>query len=121
MQARISTVASEPPMADIPPPVAASSLQAGYHQADVSKARDASRAEQTQAGRKTAMAIDDAGAIIETGDNDTQVFEDAQGTGGQGREDQEQEDNHQHPQDDQATTQGIHKSDDGQLHVDLQA
>ena len=77
-------------MADIPPSVIGSSIQAGYQQADVAKSRDAERADQARAARSGVKSIDDKGTTIETGDDDTAIFSDAEGAGGQGRHAEEE-------------------------------
>jgi hypothetical protein len=73
-------------MSEIPSDIAGSSLQAGYQQADVAKTRDAERAGQVQAARNHLRAVDESSGTVETSDEATQVFTDAEGTGGQGRE-----------------------------------
>ena len=82
-------------MSDIPPNIVGSSAQAGYQQAEVSKARDAQRAGQSDAAKRGVKAIDDAGSTIETDDDDVAVFADAEGQGGEGRsaEEESNEDN----------------------------
>ena len=108
-------------MSDIPPNIVGSSLQAGYVQGEAAKARDARRAGQTHAGQNSAKAIDDAGNTIETGDEDTQVFGDAQGTGGQGRTTEEEGQGTQSPEHESPTDSGVTTDDHGDQHVDLQA
>ena len=109
-------------MADIPPSVIGSSIQAGYQQADVAKSRDAERADQTRAARRGVKSVDDAGTTIETGDDDTAVFTDAEGAGGQGRH--AEEEGGEAPTDEsheKETTNGISTDGDGKPHIDLQA
>lgn len=108
-------------MSDIPPDVVGSSLQAGFQQAEISKARDAQRAAQSHAAKTGAKAIDDAGTTIETGDEDTAVFADAEGTGGQGRE-SEEESTEAHPESNaEGRAEGMDNEDDGLTHVDIEA
>ncbi len=108
-------------MADIPP-ILGSAAQAGYQQADVSKARDAEKSGRAEAGRREAKAIDEAGSTIEANDEDVAVFADAEGAGGQGRSSQE-ESNDAHESDQQADedSQGFSTDSTGQTHVDLEA
>lgn len=108
-------------MSDVPPNIVGSSLQAGFQQAEAARARDAQRAGQTYAARTNAKAIDDAGNTIETNDEDTQVYEDSQGTGGQGRETEEESQESHSAEEKTSVKNGITTDDDGELHVDLQA
>lgn len=109
-------------MADIPPNIVGSSAQAGYQQSNVAKSRDAERADQTHAARTGVKSIDDAGTTIETGDDDTAVFTDAEGAGGQGRH-AEDESGEAHP--DEAhmndSSDGLSTDGEGNPHLDLQA
>ena len=108
-------------MADIPPSVIGSSIQAGYQQADVAKSRDAERADQTRAARRGVKSVDDAGTTIETGDDDTAVFTDAEGAGGQGRHAEEEAGE---AQTDEAQTDpngGDSTDGDGPQHIDIEA
>lgn len=108
-------------MSDIVPPhVAGSAAQSGYVQSEVARNRNAARAGEASAARRTARAIDDAGNLIETSDNDTAVFTDAEGAGGQGREPDAED--HQHP-DDRAETEdgGLTRGNDGRMHLDVEA
>lgn len=108
-------------MADIPPSVIGSSIQAGYQQADVAKSRDAERADQARAARSGVKSIDDKGTTIETGDDDTAVFSDAEGAGGQGRH-AEEEGGEANTDEVQTDPKGDDSSDgDGQQHIDIEA
>ena len=69
-------------MSEIPSDIAGSALQAGFQQADVAKARELDAYCQPQ--------VDESSGTVETSDEATQVFTDAEGTGGQGREFEEE-------------------------------
>ena len=109
-------------MSDIPPNIVGSSAQAGYVQSEAARARDAQRAGQTHAARNNARAIDQAGDTIETGDEDTQVYGDAQDTGGQGRATEEESPEPASADElDANAAGGITTGDDGEIHVDIEA
>ncbi|MCH7525888.1 MAG: hypothetical protein IID39_00490 [Planctomycetes bacterium] len=107
-------------MSAVPPDIVGSSAQAGYQQAEVAKIRDGERAGQANAATRRARAIDDAGNTIETGDSDIEVHADAEGSGGQGRA-TEEEANETDASETSERRDGIHRDDDGELHVDIQA
>jgi len=69
-----------------PADIAGASLQAQAQARDVAQVRDSAKAAERQAGEREAHAIDEAGDTVETTDDDTRVFTDGQGAGGQGRE-----------------------------------
>lgn len=109
-------------MSEIPPNIAASGAQAGFQQAEIAKARDAQRTGQSAAARRGVKSIDDAGATIETGDEDVAVFSDAEGAGGQGRfsEEESAEDQvEETPRYD--TDPSPNPEDDAPPHIDIQA
>lgn len=106
-------------MSDIVPPhVAGSAAQSGFVQSEVARTRNAARSGEANAARRNARAIDDAGNLIETSDNDTAVFTDAEGAGGQGREHEQpgQEHHEDHPNEADA---GLTRDKDGRLHLDV--
>jgi hypothetical protein len=107
-------------MSDIPPPIAISGAQAGFAQAEASRAKDAERSGQSAAQRNGVKSIDEAGSVIETSDEDTAVFTDSEGGGGQGRADEESL-----PEEDAETEgvaeNGLTRDDDGEIHLDIQA
>lgn len=104
-------------MSSVPPDIVGSSAQAGYQQADAAKIRDGERAAQSNATARQAKAVDEAGSAIAANDGDVEVYSDAEGGGGQGRAEEEE-----NTQDDNDETQdGIHRDDDGEIHLDLQA
>jgi len=72
-------------MADAPPPIAGSSLQAGFLANEIGKDREARRAGEANSARRQNVSINEAGDIVETTDSDSRVFTDAEGGGSQGR------------------------------------
>lgn len=72
-------------MSAIPPDVLGSAIQAPSTQRDIARVRDVERTAQSSASRTQARAIDEAATLVETSDNDTQVYADAEGSGSQGR------------------------------------
>ena len=100
------------------PNIASSAAQAGYVQAEAARTRDASQAGASQAARRTAQSIDEAGNIISTDDNDTQVYTDSEGTGGKGRESGEEPAGGEHHSEKDS---GVVAGHDGETHIDIQA
>ncbi|MCK4659539.1 MAG: hypothetical protein KAV82_08465 [Phycisphaerae bacterium] len=105
-------------MSGIPSDIAGSALQAGFVQREASRSGDAVRSGQAHAGERQLRAVDNATGSVETSDNDTQVFADAEGAGGQGRmfneesqEELENEDNRNESA----------EPPDGAMHLDVQA
>ncbi len=109
-------------MSEIPSNIAASGAQAGYQQAEATKARDAEKSGRAEAAKRGVKSIDDAGATIETGDEDVAVFADAEGAGGQGRA-TEEESNEDRSEEESETNSGggIRTGNDGKTHLDIQA
>jgi len=107
-------------MSEIPSDVAGSALQAGFQAGNVAQARDAERAGQANAAKTTARAADEAGSTVETTDNDTQVYADAEGTGSKGRP-FEEEQLEESPTDQEQPEDGITTSQDGHQHLDIEA
>ena len=107
-------------MSGIPSDIAGSALQAGFQARNVGKARDAERAGQAQAADNRVKAADEAGSTVETSDNDTAVYADAEGTGSKGRAWEEEllEEEEEKEQDE---AQGISTDADGQTHLDIEA
>ena len=110
-------------MSEIPPNISSSAAQAGFTQADAAKARDAERSGSGLAARRGVQSIDDAGSTIETSDEDTAVFSDAEGAGGQGRSDAEEESDETQTSDSQEndSSSGISSDPDGTTHLDISA
>lgn len=103
-------------------PIAASFAGAPLQARDTIEAGEARRAGQHNAIRQQAQTVTDACATVETTDADARVFGDTEGTGSQGRElgDEENEQNNPPPNQHQ-NPPGISTGKDGQLHLDLEA
>ena len=69
----------------MPSDIAASAAQAGFAATEAARPRDADRIGQALAAARQARAVNEASDNVETTDNDTAVFADAEGAGGQGR------------------------------------
>ncbi len=109
-------------MSGIPSDIAGSALQAGFQSRQVAKARDGERAGQAQASSNAARAADEAGSTVETTDNDTQVYGDAEGAGSQGRSYDEELLGEDEAKAGATGEVGDVITDvDGQLHLDLEA
>ncbi|HUU83368.1 MAG TPA: hypothetical protein VM243_07675 [Phycisphaerae bacterium] len=106
-------------MSGIPPDIAGSSLQAGFQARDVGRVRDNERVGQAHSTDRTSKAIDEAGSTVETEDSDTAIFADAEGTGSKGRDFEEEPLQEEEEQKDGRDKRG--ESDDGQVHLDIQA
>ncbi len=107
-------------MSGIPSDIAASSLQAGHQAREMAKlgSKERSGAAGADGGRE--RKVDEAGEVVETSDNDTQVFADGDGAGSQGRNIEEEA----VETDDEPTTPdvgGISHDADGNPHLDLEA
>ncbi len=72
-------------MSVVPPDIVGSALQAGFAQREASRTPDAARTGQVQATERQLRTVDEAASNVETTDDDTKVFADAEGAGGQGR------------------------------------
>jgi len=69
----------------LPPNLVGPLLQSHLAQQQVSRVRDTERTQESAARRKQSNAIDQQESTVETTDNDTQVYAEAEGTGSQGR------------------------------------
>lgn len=109
-------------MSAIPPDIIGSAIQAAVTQREVAKSQDADRAGQSHASRIQTRAVAESTSNVETTDNDTQVFTDAEGSGSQGRH---FEDALETPEDDEETegipAGGVQTGPDGRAHLDVQA
>ena len=107
-------------MSTIPPNIVGPILQAGTTEKQASRALESEREQQSNAvaaGSKiSAQAADTVGET----DNDARVHTDAEGTGSQGRHSGEEQDDKKRDEG-QSQEHGIHRDDEGQLHVDLEA
>ena len=107
-------------MAEIPSDIASSAAQAGFQAREVAKDRDARSAGQANAVARQVKAAGEADATVETNDSDTQISADAEGTGSQGRN-FEEENPEQQDATEKNTDNGITKDAEGRLHLDLEA
>jgi len=105
-------------MAEIPPDIPSSAAQAGFQARETAKQRDAGRAGQAEAASRQVRAVDETGETVDTADADVAIFTDAEGTGSQGRNFQEEK---AETEPDEPTHNGITTDKDGELHVDLEA
>ena len=103
-------------MSSVPPNIVGPILQSNLAQRQVSGVRDNERAQQTNADQKQSAAINEKDSTVETTDNDTEVYADAEGQGSQGRAftEPDQDEEEQQPEDDSPD------ADQGQ-HIDFQA
>lgn len=106
-------------VSEIPSDIPASAAQAGFQAREVGKEREAHRAGNADAGNRQVKSLDEADATVETTDNDTRVFTDAEGGGSLGR--QLEEENAEEDTEPAGDENGITRDDDGRLHVDLEA
>ena len=72
-------------MSAVPPGLPASVLQTNLAQRQVSSVRDTERNQRASADRQQARAVDQADSTVETADDMTEVYTDAEGAGSQGR------------------------------------
>ena len=107
-------------MAEIPSDIASSAAQAGFQAREVARDRDARSAAQSNAVDRQVKASGEADTTVETTDSDTQISADAEGTGSQGRNRQE-ENPEQQDTPEKNTDNGITKDAKGRLHLDLEA
>lgn len=109
-------------MSAIPPDIIGSSIQATATQREASRTQDADRAAQSHAAKSQSRAVAEATSNVETTDDDTQVFTDAEGGGSQGRPFQTDEEMPDVEGDDEeATPDGPHPGADPKPHLDIQA
>lgn len=106
-------------MAEGPSPIASSLAGAPLQARDAVEAAEARRAGQHHAIRQQVRLATEAGDTVETTDADSRVFGDTEGTGSQGREPGEHEE--EQKKDQEPPLPGIIKDMKGQLHLDLQA
>lgn len=106
-------------MSEIPSDIASSAAGAPLQARDAAKVREARRAGQAQAAERQVTSVDEAGSMVDTEDADTQVFADAEGGGGLGRQLGEAEEEGAETVGDASS--GVTTDEDGQTHLDLQA
>ena len=107
-------------MSSIPPNVVGPILQAGTTQKQASRALENEREQQSNAVLAGSKMREQAAETVGEADNDARVHTDAEGAGSQGRHSGEEQADDK-PDEDQAPGHGIHRDDEGQLHVDLEA
>ena len=107
-------------MSTIPPNIVGPILQAAAAQQQASRALEGERQQQSNAVDAGNKISDKATDTVGEADNDAQVHTDAEGGGSQGRfagDGQDEQQNDDAP----GQGQGIHRDDEGQLHLDLEA
>jgi len=106
-------------VAEIPSDIATSAAQAGFKAQDVGKASDAERAGQANATRRQIRIVDEVEVTVETTDDNTKVFADAEGSGSQGRSEEEET----APEEEPGSLEprgGITTDENGTQHIDLE-
>ncbi len=103
-------------MSAIPPNLVGPILQSPLAQGQISAARDNEEAQRAAGDRRQSGAITEADSTVETTDNDTAVYADAEGAGSQGRAFSEPR--QENAESDAQTT--AHPTDTGQ-HIDIEA
>ncbi len=106
-------------MAEIPSDLASSAAQAGFQAREVGKARAARAAGQAQAAVRQAKSADELEVTVEISDENTKVSADAEGSGSQGRSEEETA-SEQGPPDADVSSPGLTTDEDGRQHLDLQ-
>ena len=104
-------------MSSVPPNVVGPILQSGSMQKQASRVLENERQQQDAATESAGRLRDKLEVVGET-DIDTQVHNESEGAGSQGKEHPQGQDA---PQDEQDAPQGITRDQDGQLHVVLEA
>ncbi len=103
-------------MSTVPPNLVGPILQSNLAQRQVSQVRDNERAQETNAKRQQSNLISEKDSTVETTDDDTQVYSDAEGGGSKGREFTEPEE----PQDQPAESDSDADLEEGRL-IDFEA
>ena len=106
-------------MTHIPSNLAISGAAVPQVARDVSKEREAQHAGEASAVARQARSLDQSIDTVETGDADSRVFTDAEGTGSQGRAFDNTSDEKKEPETGSGS-EGITRDDDGTLHVDIE-
>jgi hypothetical protein len=96
----------------IPPNVIGSVLGTTFAQNQASHIRASDDAAKVSAERRQVNSVSELDSVVETGDNDTQVFTDSEGSGSQGRE-------FTRPEPEPEPTPAAAPEDDG--HIDFEA
>ena len=106
-------------MAEIPSDIASSAAGSGLKARDVGKANDAERAGQANSAQRQVRNVGEVEVTVETTDDNSRVFADAEGSGSEGRS--EEETASQDEPDTSQAPRGITTDDDGTQHLDLEA
>jgi len=106
-------------MSSVPPDIVGPILQSHLVHRQVSAVRDNERAQQANANRQQARAIDEKDTTVETADDDTRVNPDSQGTGSQGRAFRGPEENEEPGP--EGSEPHFDSGDEEGRHIDLQA
>ena len=108
-------------MAEIPSDIASSASQANIQARSVADNRNARSADTANAVNRQVKATEEADTTVDTADDDTKVFADAEGTGSQGRPFEEESAPPDQQDEAAATNEGISRDENGQVHLDLEA
>ena len=103
-------------MSSVPPNLVGPILQSNLAQRQVSQVRDNERAQETNAKRQQSNLISEKDSTVETTDDDTQIYADAEDTGSQGRAFSEPEEDQEPPADSDTDTE----REEGR-HIDFEA
>ena len=110
-------------MGEIPSDIGMSGAQAGFQGQEVAKEREARRAGQADASQRQVKSVNESESTVETNDADVAIFADAEGSGGQGRENEEtggEEEEEEAAEQLDPQDRGVTQDDNGQLHVDIE-
>lgn len=102
-------------MAQIPSGISMSAAQAGYQARSVADVDNAQRSAASGGASSGPKGIEGASEVVETSDQDMEVFVDAEGSGSQGRPFEEP------PEEEKKHDEGVTQDADGQVHLDIQA
>jgi len=108
-------------MAEIPSDIASSASQANIQARAVADNRNARSADAAHAVNRQVKATEEADTTVDTADEDTKVYADAEGTGSQGRPFEEEGTQADEQTGDASPNGGISRDENGQLHLDLEA
>ena len=107
-------------MSAIPPNTIGSILQAAAQAAQTSAARDADENRQGSIARTVRQAAEQRATVVSDADQETEVGDSATSAGGQGRESGADETDADASDATNPET-GVHRDEQGQVHLDIQA